>query len=193
MTQLRKKKFESSLVGIRRRELNYVYRDIVCPLLVRNTGAGRPVLQPFIGNINVYQFAVNDWVEFEAVEAPHDWVEGSEIEFHLHWATGGNNDNTPRAVKWQLEYAFANPGKVYTTSYVIDQETIIPSGELGKKLKYTQIGKDKLSTGKIGGQLLMRLTRIASDGDAPAVSPFAFQLGIHYLCDALGSKTMAAK
>ena len=171
-----------------------VYADIVCPVIVRATGTNRPGLQTFIGNILQYQFDVNDYAEIEAVELPHSWKEGSELEIHVHWATGGLNDATARAVKWEIEYAYAGMGNgTYTTTATDSAETAIPAATADRTLFYTQIDTFTPTGFGIGTQLVMRLRRIAATGTAPAADPFVLDIGVHYEMDTLGSRVRASK
>jgi len=169
--------------------------DIVCPLIVRTTGAGRPTLATFVGGILQYQFAVNNNAEIESSEFPHNWKQGSEIEFHLHWATGGANDATVRGVKWEIEYSYAGAhGGAFSGSTTISAETAIEASAADRKLYYTSVGSftpaDDIT---IGTQLVLGVKRIAAAGTAPAANPFGLAVGLHFELDGFGSRTRVLK
>ncbi len=171
-----------------------VFNDINTGLNPRNTGTGRPTLASFVGNLKEFQFAVNDFADLTPIELLHDWKEGSEIEFHLHWATGGANNATVRAVKWEIEYSIANMGTgAFATSTVISLESTIPASEAARTHHYTSVGTYTMTGGHIGSQIAFRVKRIAASGTAPAANPFLLSIGIHYEIDTLGSRTKTAK
>lgn len=176
-----------------------VYNDLVIPMIVRVAGAGRPSLATFVGNIQQYQFAINDNAELEAVELLHGWKEGTEIELHVHWATGGLNDSTVRGVKWEIEYSWANTllsggTTVFGAPTTISLESSIAASEPDRTHRYTSVGSFTPTGGKVGAFLVMRVKRIASVTDpAPAADPFGLAVGVHYQVDTVGSRTATAK
>lgn len=169
--------------------------DIVCPLIVRTTGVGRPSLATLVGNILQYQFAVGDSAEIESSEFPHNWKQGSEIEIHLHWALGAANDATVRGVKWEVEYSYTSShGGSFSGTTVVSAETAIEAGAADRKMFYTSVHTfTPVETVLIGTQILARAKRIAATGTAPAADPFALAVGLHYLVDGFGSRTRAIK
>jgi hypothetical protein len=176
-----------------------VYNDINTGINPRNTGAGRPTLSSFVGNLQEFKFAINDFADVTPIEFLHGWKEGSQIEFHCHWATGGVNDATVRGVKWEIEYTWANisgggsPEEMSSTT-VISAETSIASGQAAKTHKYTSVGTLTPAGGKIGAQLCFRIKRIASvTNTAPTDDPFLLSIGIHYEIDTAGSRTTSSK
>lgn len=170
-----------------------MYKDIVCPIIQRTTGAGRPSLATFVGTIRQYQFDVDDATELEPVEIQHDYEEGTDLEVHVHWATGGLNDTTERGVKWELAYSIAGPGGVFDTVVTESEETIIEADLPDRSLKYTQVAIIPGASVKIGHQLVMQIKRIASTETAPAADPFVLDIGVHYKVNTLGSRTLMAK
>jgi hypothetical protein len=171
-----------------------VYNDLVLPLIVRTTGAGRPSLAVMIGTIEQYRFAVGDNAEIEATEILHGWKEGTPVEFHIHWVTGGLNNATVRGVKWQIEYSWANPTyeggtTVFGATTLLSAEDTIAANEPALTHHYTNIGTFTPTGGKLGAFLILRLTRIASvTHTAPAANPFGLAAGVHYQIDTIGSR-----
>ena len=170
-----------------------VFNDINTGVNPRNTGAGRPTLASFVGNLQEFQFAVNDFADLTPIELLHGWKEGSEIEFHLHWATGGSNDATARGVKWEIEYTIANKDSAFPATTVISAEATIASGEAANTHHYTSIGNYTFTGGLIGAQISFRVKRITASGTAPATNPFLLSIGIHYEIDTIGSRTKIGK
>lgn len=171
-----------------------VFNDIVCPLIVRTTGVGRPTLATMVGNIQQYTFAVNAYAEIEAIDLPHSWKEGSEVEIHVHWATGGLNDATVRGVKWEIEYAYAGMTGAYTTATTDSAEAVIAANEPAGTLHYTTVDTFIPTGYTIGTQMVLRLKRIASvTNTAPAADPFALAVGVHIEQDTIGSRERGSK
>lgn len=176
-----------------------VYQDV-------NTGfagakvpaSNAPTWTTFIGNINAYTFAVNDYIDVEALEVPHGWKEGSAIEIHIHWATNGNNDATVRGVKWEIEYTWSNMLSAGgTTAFgsiaAVSTETSIAASEPTLTHKYTSVLSFTPTGGKVGMYIKLRLKRIASvTNTAPANNPFGLAVGIHCELDKVGSRTTGA-
>lgn len=174
-----------------------VWNDIFAALDPKSTGVGKPTLRAFSGNISQYTMAVNDLTEVAAAEFLHDWKEGSDIELHVHWASRGV-DGTDRAVKWEIDYTWANPlGVTGTTAFpaaaTASAETVIPANTPDKTHIRTSVITFTPAGGKINGNILLSLKRIASAGTAPTNDPWVLMVGIHYERDTVGSRTISAK
>ena len=160
--------------------------------------ANAPTWTTFIGNINAYTFAVDNYIDVEALEVPHGWKEGSDIEIHIHWATNGNNDATVRGVKWEVEYTWANMLSAGgTTAFgsiaAVSTETSIAANEPTLTHKYTSVLTFTPTGGKVGMYIKLRLKRIASvTNTAPANNPFGLAVGIHCELNRIGSRTSSA-
>jgi len=163
-------------------------------------GAGVPVRNVLVGNIVKDQFEVNDALQYMSTELLHDWKEGSDMQVHVHWATGGLNDATVRGVKWEIEYTVCNPLEsgvaptVFPATLTQSIEASIAAAEPDRTHRITTIFTIPGATLKIGGQLLMRLKRIASvTNPAPAANPFVISFGVHYEADTIGSRSVTTK
>ena len=74
------------------------FKDVNTSIQTGRTGASNaPTWATFVGNLFLYSFAVNDYIQIAPFEIMHDWKQPSPIEFHLHWATNGT-DTTDRYV-----------------------------------------------------------------------------------------------
>jgi hypothetical protein len=175
-----------------------VYNDIYIDISPRTTGAGKPTLATFSGNIQKYTFAVNDITELGTNELLHDWKEGTAIELHVHWASNGTNVDD-RAVKWEIDYTWANTVSAggttaFAAATTASAETTIPTAtNVDKTHYYTSVVTFTPTGGKIGAALLMSLKRIASAGTAPTNNPWCLMVGVHYQIDTLGSRQQSTK
>ena len=172
-----------------------VYDDINTGINPRNTGTGRPTLATWMGNIQQFQFAVNDFADMNPIEWLHGWKEGTPIEVHCHWCTGGANNATVRGVKWEVELSYADMNNsVFITPVVASAETAIPANQADRTAFYTSIHTFTPTGYKIGTQMGFMIKRIASvTNTAPAANPFVMSVGVHYIIDTVGSRTISAK
>lgn len=159
--------------------------------------ANAPTWASFVGNLNEYTFAINDYIDLGAQELRHDYLEGSNLEIHVHWATN-SLDATDRAVKWEIEYTVANmassaPFTVFPATTTVSSETVIPANTAAKSHIYSSIGVITGTGLKIGAQVKFRLKRITASTTAPSGNPFALQVGLHYQQDTMGSRTTTSK
>lgn len=171
------------------------WKDIVFPIIPKFTGAGNPNYVAFIGGvIKAPRFAVGDGVDLDASEFIHDWQEGTDLHIHLHW-TSMTNVAATRGVKWQVALTYVNDsnGGVWTPEQTFSVDVTVPANTPANTEFITPIATVPVPSGKIGGQMRMRLDRVASALTAPATSPFATQLGVHLLCDTDGSRSIATK
>lgn len=174
-----------------------VYDDLYFEISPKTTGAGKPTLANFSGNVNQYQMAINDISELRPVELKHDGKEGTQIELHVHWGTNGL-DVTDRGVKWEIDYTWANAlAAGGTTAFAavttVSTETQIPANTPDKTHMYTSV-VSFTPTWKIGVLVLMSLKRIASVTDpTPTSDPWVFMVGIHYQVNTLGSRQISTK
>jgi hypothetical protein len=174
-----------------------VFNDLYLDISPKTTGASKPTLTAFSGNINKLTFALNDITEVNTTEITHDWKEGSPIELHMHWASNGV-DGTNRYVKWEIDYTWANilsaGGQTAFPTYTrVSAETIIPANTPDKTHFYTSLGSFTPTGGKIGSALLMSLKRIAASGSAPSSNPWGLMVGVHYEIDTIGSRSVTGK
>lgn len=161
--------------------------------------ANAPTWNAIVGNLNAYQFAVNDYLHLDAQEFLHNWKEGSDVQIHLHWVTGGLNDATVRGVTWEVEYSVCNPledgvaPSTFTSVTIASAEFSIPAAQPDRTHRVGTIAVIPGSTLKIGSQILLRLRRIAAVATAPAANPFAISLGLHHESDTPGSRNVFTK
>ena len=177
---------------------NVVYDDWAFEIAPKTTGAGKPTLASFSGNIKQYTMAVNDISELRPTEMLHKWKEGTPVELHVHWASNGL-DATDRGVKWEIDYTWSNGishggTTAFAAATTLSNETKIPANTADKSYFYTSVLTFTPVGGKIGAGLLMSLKRIASVTDpTPTSSPWIIMVGVHYQIDTIGSRTISQK
>jgi len=167
--------------------------DIDFPIIIRTTGANRPVLETLTGNITVPQWAVDDFAVIEGQEIIHGYKEGSPIQWHVHMITNGT-DATDRFVKWEIEWTWVNAfGVLATAITTTSDELLIPADTPDRTMLVREIAVVSLPALEIGSHIFARLKRVASTGTAPAQNPFLTMLQLHVLCDSIGSVNMTNK
>lgn len=156
--------------------------------------ANTPNFETFTTNTQEYAFDVNDYIDLATNEPPHNHKINQTARFHLHLApktanaTGGN-----RFVKFILNIAYVSMNEIWTETS-LDAEITLPNGTEALKGLLLLFGHFDLSNVGIGGQIKVRVRRIAATGGAEfAGSVFATQLGLHYLADGIGSNTPTSK
>ena len=169
-----------------------VWGDIDFPILIRTTGAGIPTLSTFNGNLQMPQWAVNDFNQCESQEFVHEWKEGSTCYFHLHLNTNGL-DATNRYVKFEIEYAYSANGVWQFPAVVTTADILIPANTANKTQIIMPLFNFTPSTSKIGDHVIARLKRVASTGLAPTNNPFIPMLQMHIEKDTFGSRNMTTK
>lgn len=157
----------------------------------RTPEVNNPTLTTFIGNIQQYTFAVNDYV-MDNLEVMHEYREGTPISMHVHLATNGTNvDN--RYVKFEIEYTIANNSSVFVSKTSLSAEILIPANTASKTHSICYIG-DIPGTGiQIGSIICYNVKRITSTGTAPTSNPFVLQVSGHIEINTIGSKQLYTK
>ena len=173
------------------------YTDLSIPFdRARVPAANDPTWSAFVGNLNAFVFQLNDYLEFSS-ELLHGYQEGSDLEMHIHWVTNGTDiDN--RAVKWEIEYSFANRdaagfGDVFPATTVVSAEQVIPADTPNLSHAFKAITTVTGTGFEIGRALKGRVRRIAAAGTDPSSDPFGLAIGIHYRVDTLGSRLITQK
>lgn len=157
----------------------------------RMPAVNNPTLTTFLGNIQQYTFAVNDYVA-NNFEILHKYKSGSNLEMHLHFATNGL-EAVDKYFKVEIEYTIANKLQQFPTVGTLTQEILIPANTADRTHEVSTIGTISIQTLEIGSVILFNIKRITSTGIAPTSNPFFLQVGCHIEIDSIGSKTMYVK
>lgn len=169
------------------------WNDINKSLLPLSTGANVPSIIAVNGATKIKVRAFNGIGTVnelgEGCEILHDYKEGSDIQPHIHWAaTTADAGN----VKWNLAYMWVNRDGVYTGETIINV-TVAASGVAWKEQRtnFPAIS----GTGKhIGSRFQFVLYRDPTDGaDTYGHDAAAFDFGLHYERDTIGSRQITAK
>ncbi|KKN70109.1 hypothetical protein LCGC14_0434340 [marine sediment metagenome] len=175
-----------------------VFNDIVVPLSSAKVPAvNAPSWDSFIGNLNAYTYAVNDFQEF-STELMHSYKDAATIEFHVHGAVNGV-DVDDRTVKFEIEYTIADLpaesgfGDVYPATTTITAELTISASTTDLTAFSVDMGDDTSGSFVQGAIIKGRIRRIASTGSEPSADPFLTEIGIHIESDTIGTRTATSK
>ncbi len=176
----------------------FPWRDLTGAIVVKATGAGRPTFTTYKGNIEEYQFAVNDKVEF-TYHIPHDYVPGSDIFLHVHWShistsvTGGTV-----TFGYELTYAKGHnqaPFGANITGTVVGTASATQYQHISSEVQISatspsasQVDSDDLEP---DGLLLVELFLNANDMTGATPDPFVHEMDIHYQSMNVGTKQNA--
>lgn len=165
--------------------LGYVQRD-------EAGGSNRPTMTKFKGNVQMFQFALNDQC-FNVFHIPHDYVPGSDIYFHVHWAANTVVANSQTGVTFTCEATYA---KGHGQQAFSNNVTVSVSNTYHGKYVH-MISETKLSANNgTGGKLISNhlepdgviLTRTALTTNNMGVNPFVFYVDLHYQSTNIGTK-----
>jgi hypothetical protein len=171
-----------------------VWNDANMGSLSLRTGGTAPDVVQWTDNLGaatgIYGlgFAINE-AGGSAIEIPHDYKEGTDLVFHVHWGVNAAPTGTDY-VKWQLKYSVCRGGVTTPPATTITVETAIATQYDHKRSDFTAITGTNF---KIGDQFIFEITRVAADGDAFSGDAIVETVGLHYECDTVGSRTIAAK
>jgi hypothetical protein len=176
--------------------INSVYDDIQFPIASgKLPAANYPNWETFTTNTAEYAFSVDDYIDCQANELAHWWKQGTAGHIHLHFtiktaqSTGQN-----RFVKFSIWVAYADTDEVWVEQTVLSAEKTIPTGSGALKAFYLDIGDATLTNYLIGGQVKLRVKRIAATGGTEyADDVYITQVGMHVEKDTLGSRTETVK
>lgn len=178
-----------------------VYNDFVVPLGTAKAGGNSPGWEKFRDNgsgsngVWVWTFANSSTDELQIiVQMPHEWKEGSAINPHIHWSP---MTSASGAVKWGMEYTWANYDQGATQTYPATTmlnatSASFSNAQYGSMI--TSFGPITLTNGKISNILLIRLFRNSSDpADTYPDKVAGLSFDIHYEANTLGSRTEFTK
>lgn len=142
-------------------------------------------------NLLVYGFDGGTLTErlYGSCEMQHDYKEGSDIELHIHWTPTTADVGT---VQWKVYYSWQNnAGAVFAPATLLTP-TASNSGGVAWANNYTSVATVSGAGKTINSQLVFQIFRVPTEdtytGDAALI-----QFGIHYQCDAIGSRQIGTK
>jgi hypothetical protein len=169
------------------------WNDINKSLLPLSTGANVPSIIAVNGATYIKVRAFNGVGTLnelgEGCEVLHDYKEGTDIQPHLHWApttaAAGN-------VKWQLAYMWVERNGTYGSETVIS----VTTAAAGVAWQEQRVDFPAISGvgHTIGSRFQFVLFRNPADvADTYAADAAAFDFGLHYERDTIGSRQITAK
>lgn len=170
-----------------------VWDDINKSLLPLTTGASVPDIIAVNGDsiLKVRSFdGVTVTEELgESLEIIHNYMEGTNIVPHVHWCPTTSDAGN---VKWQLRYMWIDREGVFESGATIS--VVAAAGGVAWKEQRTNFPEIS-GTGKhIGSRFIFILFRDPTDAaDTYTHDAAAFDFGIHYQIDTIGSRGVTAK
>lgn len=169
------------------------WNDINKSLLPLSTGANVPTIIAVNGATHIKVRAFNGIGTLnelgEGCEILHDYKEGTDIHPHLHWAA---TTSAVGNVKWQLAYMWVDRNGTFSGE-TVTSVTVATSGVAWQEQRtdFPVIS----GTGKhIGSRFQFVLFRDPSDvADTYGADAAAFDFGIHFERDTIGSRQITAK
>jgi hypothetical protein len=170
-----------------------IYDDLPPNPIIRSrtTGSNNPTPTVFVGTIQQYTFAVNDFVS-DNLELIHTYREGTDLRVHMHFATNGVNTND-RYIKFEFEYTIANGLTAFPSAQTLSAEYLIPANTPDRTHYIVPLGTISGVGLKIGAVICYNIRRTASAGTAPTSNPFGLQVSSHHEVDSLGSRQLYIK
>ena len=176
----------------------FPWRDLTGAVVVKATGAGRPVFSVYKGNIEEYQFAINDKAEF-TYHIPHDYVPGSDIFLHVHWShisasvTGGTvtfgYELTYAKGHNQSPFGANKTGTIAGTASAVQYQHIVSEVQISASSpSASQIDSDDLEP---DGLILVELFFNANNMTGATPDLFVHEMDIHYQSMNVGTKQNA--
>ncbi len=170
-----------------------VFVDLQFPVATGKVtpASGEPSWETFTTNTKEFAFDVNDYIDLQANELFHHWKEGTNGHVHVHCtlktaqSTGAN-----RFIKFSVWVAYSDTDEVWVEQAVLSAEITIPTGSLALQAFYLDMGDAILTNYLRGGQVKVRVKRIAATGGTEyADDVFVTQVGMHLEINKIGSAT----
>ena len=138
---------------------------------------------------------------FFQTQMRHNWKEGSTIYPHVYWTPEATSDGTPanQAVKWGLEYTWANQAATFNNTSLIYGEVHDPAdADVVASKHYVNAIND--TTGIVGTGMTISSTLVGRIFRAATAAEDTYEhdagllgINLHYEIDSLGSKTVSSK
>lgn len=168
-----------------------VYNDLMTSVINLRGGVTPPTFAVFQNGVYANRFDdANTHIVYGSVEIQHDYKEGTDLEVHIHWSPSTTNTGNAR---FTFEYTVSNMSTGTFGATTTLAQVQAGSGTINKH-QYLSIGVISGTGRKIGDVIAFALTRTGSDVlDTFTGNAFIHQLGVHYECDAMGSRTQTGK
>lgn len=98
----------------------FSWRDMKGPITSSTTGANRPTLTTYAGNIEEWAFAAGDKYSTIKWHIDHDWA-GQDMYTHIHWSHNGTDISGNLVVTYYVRYAKGHGRGSFSTEKTVTQ------------------------------------------------------------------------
>lgn len=174
--------------------LQYLWKEVVSELWIRNTGGNNPSFSTVYGNFQGLIFSASTLQQtWTTHQIPHDYAVGTDLFLNINWLPIGNGSGR---VRWGIEYdvvkshgvgTFGSSTTVYLEENLSSQSslkcyrTMMPSG--------SPIPGANLEPGDVIRSRVFR--DAASSRDSFSGTSHAWSVGLHYQVSRIGTKNRA--
>ncbi len=176
------------------------WRDLEGPIRPKATGAGRPTLTSYRGNITAYAFTTNDVVDLE-FHWPHDYLTASDTHIHLHWSHTGTDISGSIVCGFRHSWAKGHNQGAFPSDSTLTQT--IGSLSIGSRPRYQHFidevqlsaaspSAGQLTSSELEADGLLLISMITST--VPTVTSGSFfihYIDIHYQSNNIGTVNKA--
>ena len=168
-----------------------VFVDLQFPVATGKVtpASGEPSWETFTTNTKEFAFDINDYIDLQANELFHHWKEGTNGHVHVHCtiktaqSTGSN-----RFAKFSVWVSYSDKNEVWVEQAVLSAEVTIPTGSSALQAFYLDMGDAVLTNYLRGGQVKIRVKRIAATGGTEYTDDvYITQVGMHLEINKIGS------
>ncbi len=168
-----------------------VYNDLQFPVATGKVtpASGEPSWETFTANTKEFAFDINDYIDLQANELLHNWKEGTDGHLHIHYTLKtAQSTGADRFVKFSIWVAYSDKDEVWVEQAVLSFEDTVPTGSLALQAFYLDMGNATLTNYLRGGQVKVRVKRIAATGGTEyADDVYITQVGMHLEMNKIGS------
>lgn len=181
----------------------FTWRDLEGPIVAPATGAQRPSLTPYVGNVEEYAFSAGDHYSPLKFHMPHDWLPGSDLFIHTHWSHNGTNISGSLVLDYFFTYAKGHSQAAFhaqkNITHTIGSLSIANTPAIQHRIDEVQLSTAGGSASLIDTDILEPDGMILMHFDVPTIpsitggagEPFIHYVDIHYLSTNIGTKQKA--
>lgn len=179
------------------------WRDIEGPIIAAATGANRPVLTTYVGEVEDYAFDANDHYSAIKFHIPHDYVPGSDLFIHTHWSHNGTNITGSLVLDHRYTYAKGHQQQAFSAEKVLTMTvgslTITNTAQYLHRIDEVQISAASPAASQLDSDEIEPDGLIILHFNVPtiptitggAAKPFIHYVDLHYQSTSVGTKQKA--
>lgn len=179
---------------------DYSWRDLEGPIIANATGANRPVLTTYEGEIEDYAFDANDHYSIIKYHIPHDYAPGTDLFIHTHWSHNGTNITGSLVLDHRFTYSKGHGQANFHAEKALVQTigslTITNTPTLRHRIDEIQLSTPGGSASQVDTDLIEPDGLILLHFNVPtiptitggAAKPFIHYVDVHYQCTNIGTK-----